>query len=135
VQGDAEALPFASGSFDALVCVDGFSVETSRLMAEAARVLAPGATFAFLLSVPGISSQSLAEAIATAEFERAAGEDLTDAALVTLGRLQGAYQAQRRSLRREIGDALYHGLWQEVRRLRTEMSSGRMDRRLIYGRR
>lgn len=50
--GDAEALPFADGSFDAAACLDCLEHirGDERALAEAWRVLAPGGTF--LLAVP-----------------------------------------------------------------------------------
>ncbi len=50
VQGHASYLPFADGSFDAVVCSLGMAVvaDRPRLIAEVARVLKPGGLFAAL---------------------------------------------------------------------------------------
>lgn len=54
VQGDAERLPFASGSFDVVFCDHGATsfAEPQRAVAEASRVLRPGGLFAFCIASP-----------------------------------------------------------------------------------
>lgn len=51
VQGRAQALPFADGAFDAVVCHLAFMLfdDLDRVVAELQRVLAPGGTFHALL--------------------------------------------------------------------------------------
>ena len=52
--GDAEALPFSDGAFDAAVCAFGIwhLAEPDRAMFEAARVLRPGGTYTFTTWLP-----------------------------------------------------------------------------------
>ena len=61
VQANAEALPFAAGSFDAVVCVDLFhelpAVARAKAAAEMARVVAPGGVVSFTDSIQSIDWQ------------------------------------------------------------------------------
>lgn len=54
VKGKGEALPFAGGSFDAIACclVIEHAEDADALMAEVARVLAPGGRFLLLVNHP-----------------------------------------------------------------------------------
>ena len=55
VDGSAQALPFADGSFDAVVCHMALMLmeDVPTVVAELARVLAPGGVLALLVSGPG----------------------------------------------------------------------------------
>lgn len=60
-EGDAAALPWPDGSFDAVVCNFGFNhfPDVERALAEARRVLAPGGRLAFTVWDPGAGTQRI----------------------------------------------------------------------------
>ncbi|MGQ0752044.1 MAG: class I SAM-dependent methyltransferase [Betaproteobacteria bacterium] len=82
-RGDACALPFAEGVFDAIVCQQGlqFFVDPLRALREVRRVAASGAGMAVSVSVPGVYNIALAEALAQYAGETVAASSFAPFAL------------------------------------------------------
>ncbi|HMA37261.1 MAG TPA: methyltransferase domain-containing protein [Chloroflexia bacterium] len=132
VVADISRPPFAEGSLDAIVSIDGFyfGVDLPALYARVFRLLRPGGYFAFYFDVP---SQAVVEAssptrrahreshridhlavLAGAGFINARAEDRTAAQTLHLGRMLTSYKTHFQRLRAEIGPQLAIDLRDEI---------------------
>ena len=129
VRGDAQALPFASGRFTAVVSQEGLLhvPDKGRVLAECARVLAPGGRIAFSdwiatarlddgerrrLSewMAAVSIETIAgyrERLARAGFAGVESEDLTREWIVILRERLGMYRSLRADTVARLGQARY----------------------------
>ena len=134
VEGDAEALPFPEGSFDAVINVESSHCYGSvdRFFREAARVLRPGGHFLFadvrgVEAMPGLELQLAA----VGDWEIVAREDLTAGVVAALAAdddrkhrlIAATIPTRRQKLFREF--AAMSG---------TPMFNGFRERRLLYHR-
>lgn len=131
VSGDVDTMPFATGSFDAVVSVDGFSYRPSLLMRECARVLRPDGRLGLLLSLAADRGAEIADTLADAGFKGVGLQQLTREASALLRRLRDAYRRHAREHVAEVG-LRYHGaLLDEIGALLEGYESGRTVRVLV----
>jgi SAM-dependent methyltransferase len=135
VLGDIDCLPFAAASFDALVCLDGFSFNLGRLASECVRVLRPGARFAFLVSLPCAGVAGVIGTFEDAGFAGVQSEDATAATKDLLSTWLASYRRQARGHTAEVGDRVHRALTDEMRDLVRGYESGKTVRVYLTGER
>jgi ubiquinone/menaquinone biosynthesis C-methylase UbiE len=129
VLGDIDTLPFAQGTFDALVCLDGFGALFSRIFRECYRVLRPGGGLAFLLNVPQTPDIQVEAELHMAGFVDCYVEG--EQSHTTMRRWQAAYSRHAASHINEVGMAYHVALTEEIASLLDHFEKGRVQRLLI----
>lgn len=132
---DVRRLPFATESFDAILCLDGFGADFPPLAADALRLLRPGGTLALLLSLPAGAASDAVRGFREAGADHSFWEDRTAEASVLMRRWLDAYRRHAREHIAEVGEHYHRGLADEIAGLLDAYASGTTERVLIVARR
>lgn len=131
---DLRALPFAGGTFDALVCLDGFGADFGTLAAEARRLLTPGGGLAVLLSLEAGVADEVVATLAAAGLDGCFAEHRTAEAGAIMERWLGAYRRHASAHIAEVGERYHRALVDEIAGLLDGYASGAVERVLIGAR-
>jgi ubiquinone/menaquinone biosynthesis C-methylase UbiE len=124
-QGDAEALPFLDGSFDAVVNIESSHCygRMDRFVAEAARVLRPGGVFTWADMRSPAMLPALDAAFAHPALERLDGAELNDGVLAALDAMEAEKAAE---IARQPA---FHSITREFAAMRGSTLRGALERR------
>ncbi len=133
VVGNVANLPFATASFDSIVCLDGFGTNFTRIFNQCRRVLRPGGALALLLNVRQSQAADTSSALRGASFENVRAASVADDASVLMQRWLRAYKRRAREHIAEVGRYNHHALTSEIADLLERYRDGAVERLLISG--
>ncbi len=131
VAGDVSRLPFADGSFDGIVCLDGFSYTPGAMAWEAIRVLRPGGRFALLVSLPGDGTDEMVRSLREVGFTEVRLEERSANSQPVMARWLEAFERHAAAHIAEVGERYHRSLTGEIRALLEGYRAGAAVRVLV----
>jgi ubiquinone/menaquinone biosynthesis C-methylase UbiE len=131
VVGDITHPPFRPGSFDAVVCIDGFGAPFSQLFQECWDVLGPDGRLSFLLSFPTEVGLQVPGWLQETGFHDIQCQDLTAQAVPMLKRWLASYRRHAKAHVAEVGLPYHRALTEEMAALLRAFEHGNASRLLV----